>query len=183
MSGIQFKVKPTETPNLPGTYAKPDGTQGYIAAGAPTLAFDAKVSENGDQWVVVNGGQVAISGSVVASPPNIANFGSYVLSSSSIAYEASRLIKPTAGVLFGIDGYNSKGSAQFIQVFDASGPVVPIEGSIPFLVITVPTVANFSIDFGYWGRACLAGIWVCNSSTGPTKTIGTTDCFFSARYI
>lgn len=192
MATDQLRVKLTSTPNLPATYVQMDANgqavTKHMNAGVPGKAFDPKVSENGDQWVTVNGvvnTGVAIStqGEVYAAPPNLLQPGSYTSNATSVAYEASHLIKQTAGVLFSIDGYNSKASAQFILIFDSSSPVAPAEGAIPVKVVTVPATANFSIDLGYWGRSFSAGIWVTNSSTGPTKTIGSADCWFDASYV
>ena len=41
----------------------------------------------------------------------------------------------------------------------------------------------FAFDFGVQGIPCSAGIVVCNSSTGPTKTLGGADCFFTVVYL
>lgn len=102
------------------------------------------------------------------------------LNSTSVAYEASRVVKAKPGTLFGLTGYNSKASAQFIHVFDAPG--TPAEGAIPVVVISVAASSPFSIDWGALGRTFERGIVLVNSSTGPTKTIGSADCWFDAQY-
>ena len=102
------------------------------------------------------------------------------LNSTSVAYEASRLVKAGPGVLTGFSGYNSKASAQFILVFASA--TLPADGAVPVLVITAPTAANFSYDPGIYGRAFPHGVYITNSSTGPTKTIGSADCWFDAQY-
>jgi len=101
--------------------------------------------------------------------------------SASAAYEASRVVKATPGRLLTLSGYNSKGSAQFIQVHNAAA--LPADAAVPTFVATVPTVANFLFDFGPFGIPCSAGIVISNSSTGPTKTIGSADCWFVATYL
>jgi hypothetical protein len=103
------------------------------------------------------------------------------MNSSSVAYEASRVVKNTPGVLFGLTGYNSKASAQFIQLHDAS--LLPAEAAVPVATFTVAATSNFSLDFGLKGRKFDKGIVLVNSSTGPTKTIGSADCWFDAQYI
>lgn len=99
---------------------------------------------------------------------------------STVAYAASLLVKSAGGTLFGITGYNSKASAQFIQVHDAAA--LPANAAVPVVVITVPASSNFSIDFGPTGRRFVNGIVLCNSSTGPAKTLGSADCWFDAQY-
>lgn len=96
-------------------------------------------------------------------------------------YANSLNVKTSPGRLKGLTGYNSKASAQFIQIHDASS--LPADSAIPKIILTVPTVANFSFDFGTIGRYFTAGIIVCNSSTGPTKTIGSADCWFDVQYV
>jgi hypothetical protein len=100
--------------------------------------------------------------------------------SSSSALEASRVVKDSAGVLYGIAGYNSATSAQFIQVHNATA--VPADTAVPSFVVRVGPEANFYADFGEDGIPCSTGIVLCNSSTAPTKTIGSSNVFFAATY-
>lgn len=102
------------------------------------------------------------------------------LNSSSVAYVASQVIKAAPGTLWGVTGYNSKASAQFIQLHDATS--LPANTAIPPLVFTVAATSNFSLDFGLVGRGFVTGIVIANSSTGPTLTVGSADCYFDAQY-
>jgi hypothetical protein len=83
--------------------------------------------------------------------------------------------------LFGFSGYNSKASAQFILVFDSGD--VPSASDVAVIVLTVPTVSNFSAYWGSAGRWFSRGIFICNSSTEPSLTAGSADCFFDVQYI
>lgn len=98
---------------------------------------------------------------------------------SSTAYEASHVMSDKAVTLYGLTGYNSSASAQFIQLHDARS--VPAEGAVPVLVFAVGATSNFpSLSAVMQGLRFETGLVVCNSSTGPTKTLGSTDCFFTA---
>lgn len=102
------------------------------------------------------------------------------LNDTSVAYVAAKLVKNTPGIVYGLSGYNSKASAQFIQVHDSA--IAVADAQVPEVLITVPAESNFSIDFGVYGRFFAAGIYINNSSTGPTKTVGAADCWFDVQY-
>lgn len=100
--------------------------------------------------------------------------------SSSAAYENNRVIKASAGILYGVTGYNSKATAQFIQLHNASS--LPADTAVPVVIFYVPAQSNFSIDYPV-GRYFSTGIVACSSSTGPTKTIGAaSDVWFDAQF-
>ena len=113
--------------------------------------------------------QLAVPENITFAPDN----------NPSVAYEASRIIKVGNGILYGISGYNS-GAAQFLQLHDSA--TLPADTAVPALPISIPAAGNFSIDFGMYGMKFGAGIVVCNSTTGPTKTIGAANCWFSPRF-
>lgn len=98
---------------------------------------------------------------------------------TSTAYEASRVIKASAGTLYRVTGYNS-GGAQFIQVHNAAA--LPADAAVPSILIPVAATSRFDIDLTPYGRRFSTGVVICNSSTGPTKTIGAADCWFDVQY-
>lgn len=121
---------------------------------------------------VTNGTPQPVSGTVTA------NVATTSLAKSS-AYEASRVIKASAGTLFSLTGYNS-GPAQFLQIFNSAS--VPANSTAPDLLVAVPAQSTFAFEWRS-GLVFSTGISISNSSTGPTKTIGSNDCYFTASYI
>lgn len=99
---------------------------------------------------------------------------------TTTAYAASLVIKATAGTLYVVTGYNSKTAAQFIQIHDSA--TLPADTAVPKVIFSVPPLGNFSYDLGNYGRYFANGITICNSSTGPTKTIGSADCWIDAQF-
>jgi len=104
-----------------------------------------------------------------------------MINATKTVYAASLVASDAPATLYKLTGYNSKGTAQFIQLHDAAS--LPADGAVPKIVFTVATAANFEMNFGTLGRLFQTGIVVCNSSTGPTKTIGTADCWFYVQLI
>lgn len=104
------------------------------------------------------------------------------LNAHTNAYADALLVKSGPGVLFGFSGYSSNVAGQFIQVHDSA--TVPADGAVPVMVISLGTAAsNFSAYFALPGRTFLYGIVLCNSSTAPTKTVGSADTWFDAQFI
>ena len=97
---------------------------------------------------------------------------------SSPAYEASAVVKTTAGPLYGISGYNS-GPAQFIEVHDSA--TVPANGATAEISFAVPAASNFSWS-ARRGYPMDNGIAWCNSTTDPTKTIGAANVRVNVLY-
>ena len=95
---------------------------------------------------------------------------------ASAAYEKKHILKDGPGVLISLVGYNS-GAAQFIQIHDSAA--LPANGAVPVYTFKVEATSNFSLDIPISGAPFGVGIVVCNSSTGPTKTIGGDDCWFT----
>jgi hypothetical protein len=96
------------------------------------------------------------------------------------AYATNLVVKASAGTIYMLTGYNSLASSQFIQVHNAIS--LPADATVPAVMFYVPATSNFSFDFGVYGRFFSTGIVVCNSTTGPTKTIGAANCWFDAQY-
>lgn len=93
---------------------------------------------------------------------------------------AASLVVPGNIVVYGFIVYSTKGSAQYLNVFNASA--LPADTAVP--IFSWPLAANNGVGFGYQpnGRHFTSGLVLCNSSTDATKTIGSADCFFDVQY-
>lgn len=98
---------------------------------------------------------------------------------SSTAYETSHVLKTTPGTILSLFVYSSRASAQWIQLHDAAS--LPADATVPILTALVGATQNLALDLPKEGLSFKTGIVVCNSSTGPAKTIGSADCFFTAQ--
>jgi hypothetical protein len=99
---------------------------------------------------------------------------------TTTVYATNLVIKASAGTVYMLSGYNSLATAQFIQLHNATA--LPADTSVPSVIFYVPGLSNFSFDFGVYGRFFSTGVVVCNSTTGPTKTIGAANCWFDAQF-
>ena len=104
------------------------------------------------------------------------------LNARTTAYSNHLIVKSGPGTLFGLSGFSSAVASQWIQVHDFQGGIPP-NGAVPELIISVATVTNFSAAWVIPGRFFFRGCVICNSSTGPTLTIGSADCWFDAQFI
>ena len=52
--------------------------------------------------------------------------------------------------------------------------------NVPVMTFTVPATSNFSLAVPSDGMPFASGILVTNSSTGPTRTVGSADCYYTA---
>lgn len=95
------------------------------------------------------------------------------------ALAADSVISAIPAVLMGLTVNNTKASAQFVQLHDAVS--APANGAVPVWCGTLAASTDKTIDFGIYGMNFNTGIYVCNSSTSATKTLGSADCQFFGR--
>jgi len=99
----------------------------------------------------------------------------------SLALEASHVIFSGQGRLLGFTASSTKGSGQFVQVFDATA--LPANGAIPLLSVDIATVTAKGVAFDPYGRWFDRGCVLANSTTQGSLTTGSADCLFDAQYI
>ena len=104
-----------------------------------------------------------------------------LMNSTSPAQEAARQVKASEGTLFGLIVYNNNVAAQWIQLHDSAS--TPADTTVPAIVFEILAQSARSLDLGPLGRRFSAGIYLCNSTTDVTKTLGAADCLFDAQYV
>ena len=104
------------------------------------------------------------------------------LNSDSTVLENGKIVKPGAGILYGITGYNNSGAALFIQIHNTT--TQPAEGAVPIITMRAAATNNFSWDAGRFGKYFSTGITIVTSTTVDTKTLNSSaDCWFNTLYI
>jgi hypothetical protein len=150
-------------------------TVNRLRVSAVNMAFNGTTVDAVRAGVIGDTG--AATGYINSLPATGAVSGASLVGST--AYQSSRVLKASPGTLMSLMGFNSRTSAQFIQVFDST--TVPADGTAPTLPpLLVPAQSNYSIDVPTTGIPFVNGISVCCSSTGATKTIGSSDNYFAA---
>lgn len=99
---------------------------------------------------------------------------------NSAAQQASAIVKASAGLLLFLHVYNANAAARWLQVFDAAA--LPADNAIPLLTFPVAIAGTYTLNLAPLGLPMRNGIIVCNSTTGPTKTIGAADSLFTVGY-
>lgn len=142
-------------------------------------AMNVKISDNDSSAVVTNlvsGNEqglvvrnIPTSGLIqpVAETPDASNSFTPTADNSA-AYESFSISKASAGVLYGLSGFNSSESNLYIQVHDSSA--VPSSGAIPTILVFAPSQNNFFWDGSKFGMYFSSGMTWCSSTTGPTYT-------------
>lgn len=98
---------------------------------------------------------------------------------STTAYATNLVASTGPAILLGFTVHNSSSSDQYIQIHDAAS--LPANGVAPKVIFLIAAGKSDGLDWGPHGRSFANGIVFCNSSTGPTKTIGAADCWFDAQ--
>lgn len=103
-----------------------------------------------------------------------------LMNSTSTAQEAARQVKAAEGTVFGLTVYNNNVAAQWVQLHDSAS--TPADATVPAVVFEVAAQSARGVEFGELGRRFASGIYICNSTTDVTKTLGAADCLFDVQY-
>ena len=82
--------------------------------------------------------------------------------------------------VYGFVVYNTKASAQYLNVFDASE--LPADNAVPAFSWALAANSGVQLNFTSAGRHFPVGLVLCNSSTDTKKTLGAADCLFDVQY-
>ncbi len=96
------------------------------------------------------------------------------------AYAASKILSATPKTLCSLTITNSKVTGQFIQLHNSA--TLPADTAVPEWTGYIGPLTTLMLEWSK-GRYFSTGCVVCNSSTGPTKTIGSADCWFDGQVI
>ena len=101
------------------------------------------------------------------------------LGTASAALENSHLIRSSAGVLYGLDGWSSEAATCYVLVFDSAAAVA--NGNPPatwpkHIIQTNTSVGSFGLSPTICGEYYKNGIWIAISTTAPPNfTISTSS--------
>ena len=156
---------------ITGTYvedvAAADG-QEILGVGAVRRDTQASSSGGDGDWSTLN---VDAFGRLRVSDRN------EVSKAKTTALATNLVVKASAGKLYGFYGYSS--ATQFIQVHNATS--LPADTAVPDGVFPISANTPFSLWLEH-PEPYTTGIVICNSSTGPTKTIGSANTWITALY-
>lgn len=107
--------------------------------------------------------------------------GGAPVNAATAAYATNLVVAAGPTRLLRLSGYNAKISAQFIQLYNTVS--LPADTAVPVAVLTVAASSNFSMDLGIYGKKFGVGLVIGNSSTGPTKTVGSADCWIEVTHV
>lgn len=105
-------------------------------------------------------------------------FNTYYVATSGLDLRLQA--KAQAGRLHRLIVTNTNAAVRYCQLFDVAG-ALPADGATPILSLAIAAGATPpAFDFGPDGLSFANGLWIANSTTPGTKTIGVSDQFYTA---
>jgi hypothetical protein len=105
------------------------------------------------------------------------NYDSVIQTQTTVLANALQALA-TKGAVHQLGGYNA-GPDQFLQVHDAAS--APANGAVPAITFKIFGGANFYLTRELLPMKFSNGIYICNSTTVATKTLGAADCWINAQ--
>ena len=169
----------------------------------PTTGYYADAGDTVSRWFhwfrTADGGNAALGAQADAAVSNPASSGSLIAiakglltilavftgkigaltNSTSTALEATRVVKASAGTIYGIQGHAAV--AGFVWICNkATAP----NGTSDNLIVPIKVDEGpFSLDFGAYGRAMSNGIAIGFSSTATTWTSGGSNMWADVQFV
>ena len=107
---------------------------------------------------------------------DIANVGQI---KSNTTWDNDLLVSAVGTVMLGLLGSSKNSADQYVMVFDSAAAVS--NGTAPKIhPIFIAAEDNFYIEIPVRGMTFDNGIYVANSTTNTTLTLGSADCWFTA---
>lgn len=94
------------------------------------------------------------------------------------ALTAARQVCTARAHLFSVTFYNT-GPDQYLQIFDSASAVA--NGTVPKIQLKILADSHGSVDF-VTSRIFTAGIYICNSTTSATRTVGSANLLLDTTY-
>jgi hypothetical protein len=98
----------------------------------------------------------------------------------SARLEKSAQVKTGPGLFYTVTMTNTNAAARYLQVFDFAG--VPADGTIPLLSRSIPIGDSLTLQWNN-GHPFSQGLFVCNSTTAASKTLGAADSIFDVTFV
>lgn len=98
---------------------------------------------------------------------------------SNTTWDNDLLVSAVGTVMLGLLGSSKNVADQYIMVFDSASAVS--DGTAPKIhPLYIAATDNFYIEIPVRGMEFANGIYIANSSTNTTLTLGSADCWFTA---
>jgi len=110
---------------------------------------------------------------ILENAESVGSVGNLPTWRTSAVFENGFVLTTDDVILYSMSVINTSGTTQYIQIYKDATATVPIA--------VYPVGTGLFQSWGN-GRRFPDGVYICNSSTVDTKTIGAADCWFEVAY-